>query len=1019
MDKYEYKLKLDEIKSLASEKNYEAAVEIVDSMNWRKVRNVNALVLAGEVYEHVKRYDESRDVLLMAYDRSPIGKKIIYRLAKIAIKTGNFDEAQDYYNEFVEIAPHDSLKYILRYRISQAKSEPYSAQIAILEELKEQEYTEEWAYELAHLYHVAGMADACVEACDELILWFGDGAFVEKALELKMLYQPLNPVQEEKYKNYRLKHGAMVEVKADEPIEVRADEALESGEIVPNTIQIPAIKTNTDRFNTQNLQEELAKSMQQIMEATEQETVSDTMDNIKKLAQDIPYLQDLVEESRLKEEELFEAEKVIEGSLQLNFREYLEEDSDGQISLYVPENAEPESQITGQMTIEDVLAEWEKTKKAAEAAMQEAEKRRLELSKTRALQEAGDIMDRLAEVMPHLESGDDAKEILEQASVEQTPESEKAARDAVAGMSQRLQKELNKLQSQPEEALVAHGAIAVAKAAAQADEAKKPVLTGVEQLALAAGKTLEPEVAAAVATGAAVAEAVATGADLAEIAAEPKAVAGSETLTAAMEAIEEAEDIDIEDIAVEDIEEFDLDDFEDDDEEDQEESEKEDAAVEKTPEEEPAENFRELELEPEHPLKQPTKRFPDLSDIISDGPFNPASQASALQAREEAAEPGNELLEGIVADAFDEWEQQKQELEDQELEEQEIKAQEDEELQAADTAEDTAAGVSQKQPESHQELTETAVSAEVPEVEDTAAYQKRVQREASLEKIAKNIPQILKKETVLEKEDRDFTEISEEQSITSLDEEQREVFTYFLAVTGMEQQICKILSNTGRCLKNGTGNKTGNILIQGIGGSGKTMLATGIIKCLQELTGKPNKKIGKITADALNHKDITALVQKIKGGCLIIEKAGELSRESAVKLSLLMENAAYDVLIIMEDSKEGLRQALAKDDGFSRKFTEKITIPYFTNDELVAFGRTYANESGYGIDEMGILALYRRISSIQKLDQATTLIEIKEIIDEAIGRVEKGGIKKVFGILTSKRYDENNYVILREKDLEG
>ena len=443
MDKYEYKLKLDEIETLAGEKNYAAAAEIADSINWRKVRNVNSLMLVGEVYQQTGRYEDSKELLLMAYDRSPIGKKIIYRLAEIAMEAKQFEEAQEYYDEFVEIAPHDTLKYVLRYRLSQAKGEPITSQIAILNELKEQEYTEEWAFELAYLYHQAGMTEKCIEACDELILWFGDGLYVEKALELKMLYQPLSPEQEEKYKQFRRKRDGM--------IEVRPDEYLESGEIINNTIKIPEVHVNADRFNTQNLQEELARGMQQIMEATEKETVHDTMDSIKKMVEEIPYLQPLLSDENAPAEPPlpleYETDEEIDGSLNLNFQEILEEEYDGQISLALPNGGTSEPQISGQMTIEDVLAEWEKTKRAAEAAMDDAKQRKLESAKKRALQETGDLMERLAAVLPQLDAGATTKDLVDQAYGEATPESVERATQAFADANERLQEEIDRLQA--------------------------------------------------------------------------------------------------------------------------------------------------------------------------------------------------------------------------------------------------------------------------------------------------------------------------------------------------------------------------------------------------------------------------------------------------------------------------------------------------------------------------------------------------------------------------------------------
>ena len=261
MDKYEYNLKLDQMKSLVAEKDYQAAAAIADTINWRKIKNVTALVRAGEIYENVGRYDTSKEILLMAYDRSPIGRTIIYRLARLAIKTANFDEAKEYYNEFVEIAPYDNLKYVLKYEINKAQGADYRTLIANLEAIKEQEFSEEWGYELAYTYHQAGMVEKCIETCDEIVLYFGDGVYVERALELKMLYQPLTKQQEAIYRQIRQQEENIVEVSP-------GDE-LESGEIVNEKVKIPPVKVSAERFNTQNLQEALQKSMEQIINATE------------------------------------------------------------------------------------------------------------------------------------------------------------------------------------------------------------------------------------------------------------------------------------------------------------------------------------------------------------------------------------------------------------------------------------------------------------------------------------------------------------------------------------------------------------------------------------------------------------------------------------------------------------------------------------------------------------------------------------------------------------------------------
>lgn len=879
MDKYEYRLKLDEMKSLAGEGNYEKAEEIADTINWKKVKNVNSLVLASEIYSNRERYEDSRDVLLMAYDRSPIGRMIIYRLAELAIRTHNFDEAKDYYDEFVEIAPHDNLKYVLRYKMSREQGENIAEQIKILEELKEQEYTEKWAYELAHLYHEAGMSDKCIDACDELVLWFGDGTYVEKALELKMLYQPLTSQQEEKYLTFQREESEREGI-----VKVYRDEDLASGEIVSETVQIPKVTMNTGIFNTVNLQEELAKSMQQIMDATEKETVSDTMDNIKKMVEDIPYLKMPEPEGDKKETGKYghiETDEEIDGSLKINFKELLEEDKDGQMSLNVPEQAMIERQITGQMSISDVLEEWEKTKRAAETALQEAEQRRLESAKARALKETEEIMERLKDVVPQLENDFTSnKKELENEYKNQENGGE-AAGKIVANMNQILQQQIDKLSRSTE--------------------------------------------------------------DLDEILKQKK---------------------------------------------------------------EETKESREQRLA--RKMVQPTKRIPSLEAFMKRTFF-----------RED------DLLEDDAEDEFEE----EPVVEDLNLEE------EPEETEVPVVEENTTqeeyvdeAGeydddkVYDGEIEYHEADDEYADSADYEEDEieyaDDEEYEDEYEEDEAYEEGEIEYADDEEYEAEYDEEEMDYGEDEPESSDIpeELSQEEEELFSYFMPVNGMKEQISEALSGAAKHLDENAG--FGHIMIQGIHGNGKTVLATSLVKVLQKRTGRPNGRIGKIEGKSLNEKDIAMLFRKIAGGCLIVEKAGDISRETAVRMGLCLETDESDILIILEDTKEGLKKALGRDEKFAKKFTEKIEIPIFTSDELVAFAKAYANESGYDIDDMATLALYNRISNIQRLDEPTNLIEVKEIVDEAIARAEKGGLKKIFSILTSRRYTEDDYIALREKDFD-
>lgn len=813
MDKYEYKLKLDEIKNLMAKKQYTEAAEIADSINWRKVRNVNALMKAGDIYAQIGRYDEAKEILLMAYDRSPIGRMIIYKLAEIAIKTKEFDEAQEYYDEFVEIAPHDNLKYILRYEMNKAKGAGLDVLIQILEELKEQEYTEKWAFELAYLYHQAGRSEECINACDELILWFGDGPYVEKALELKMLYQPLNRAQEDKYRQFKQRKDGIVEV--------RPEDYLESGEIIKEPVQIKPVTTNAEKFNTVNLQEELARSMQQIMNATEKEEVADTMQGIKKIVEEIPYLQ-LPQDEEAQKERFSDipTDEEIDGSLKINFQEMLGEDYDGQMRMVVPEKSALEAQITGQMSIQDILEEWEKTKRAAEKALQEAEQQKLESAKAKALAEAGDIMERLADVIPQLDAGLTSKELLEKEYLGKLPEEE--AGQLVANMNDILQQQID----------------SISQANAKIDEF------------LAAGVPGQNG------------EAAAGAADAMEIP-EGEGIAAAD-------------------------------------------------------EEEPAGTEEMTELSPEEEL--PEIALPD--DI--------AEEVAATEA-EEVSDAAEEVLPKI-----------------------------------------------QLEPEA--------------ETEDAKPEEK--------------LPEIAEP-------DSDEDNIGERKPITHLSKEQKAIFTYFVPVSGMEPQICQAMEGSIEHLEKGI--KGGNILIQGARGSGKTVLATALVKAIQNEIGKPGKRVGKIDAVSLNQKNIPELLKKVAGGCLIIEKIGGISRETAVKLSLALEADDTGILVIAEDTREGITKAMGRDESFARRFTEKITLPIFTSDELVSFAKSYAHELTYEIDEMAVLALYNRISNIQRLDRATTLTEVKEIVDEAIANSEKFSIKKVF---FSKKYKDDDYVILHEKDFE-
>ena len=881
MDKYEYNLKLDQIKALSAEEGYMSAAEIADSINWNKIKNVNTLVKIGEIYEKAERYQDARDILLMAYDRSPIGRMIIYRLAEVAIKMGDYGAATEYYDEFVEIAPHDDMKYVLRYAIKKGQGASFDELITILEEYKDEEYTEEWAYELAYLYHKAGKADKCIDACDELILWFGDGPYVERALELKMLYQPLTKAQEEKYRRFKAEKEKPAKIKDEaEVTEIGAMEMVKGGEIVHDDVTIPQITVNQEKFNTVNLQQEIAKGMQQIIEAKGKNEVADTMDTIKKIVEDIPYLKLEKEQEEYvqqpEETEHIATDEEIDGSLKLNFKELLGEDADGQMSMVMSEKTQLEHQITGQMSIHDVLEEWEKTRHAAEIALKEAEQQKLESAKARALQEAGDIMERLNDVIPKLDAGVTPKELLE------------------------------------EEYLKVPVDIIEQKAAVkEPEEEQKP-----DMQELYAEETVDE-----------VQESQEVPEDTIDEAQESQE-APEEAIDEVQESQEESEE------AIDEVQES--------------QEEPEEAAYEaKEPVGEPEDIIVAEESEKDEIFTQPTTMMPEITD---------------------------DMLNVDDDTSDDETSQEKE-------------------------------NVSEKRDFDH------VTSFIEQEIAKMTAKNPGLEKKLDMAKTRK-MPDISLPEDLDSEEDD--SKLKETKHIKELTSEQKAIFSYFIPVKGMEDQICKAYNAVLDHFNRKENASTGNLIIQGEQGCGKTMLATSFIKVLQKDGEQLTGKMGKIDAAVLNKKDVQQVVRKITGGCLIIERAGDIDRSIAAKLSFLMEHDITGTLYILEDTSKGIKKALSMDEGFASKFTEKISVPIFTNDELVLFAKSYSAELGYKIDEMAILALHNRISNIERIDQATTLTEVKDIIDEAIDREAHSGLKKAISILTAKRYTDDDRIVLKE-----
>lgn len=925
MDRNEYKAKIEEIRKLVHKNQTEDALELLREENWRKVPNVNILLQAGELFEACGDLQEAKDLLEIGHERSPIGRMIIFRLAILAVKMNNLEAAAEYYDEFVEIAPHDSLKYVIRYEINRAKGADNDTLISILEELKSHDFMEEWAYELAHLYHKSGIVDKCIDLCDEIILWFGDGPYVERALELKMLYHPLDKIQEDKYRQ--------IQQKKDGITEIYPGEEFGTSEILHKPILIPEVEVSADKYNTINLQAEIKKNIEEIMQATESAEIDENLEAIKGLVEDLPFLQIQDEEPRQNPKEQTEDEKKLDETLKMNFQEYLTEAHDGQVSFILPEDSgERETPIRGQVTIEEVMANWEKTRAAAKAALDEAEQMKFEQTKAKAISEATQIMDRLEEASPKLDAGMTPQELMKEEYLSKEPETSAEPESEDTGEKEAL-KENRTFQIPKIEAAGTVTGVGL----------EIPIVSAAEAGVI-------PEVKPSLEVSALHGEA--DGEPKEELSSwEPPKLENQNT-----EEQEEPQEMNTEEVLA-------------------------DAS--------------------EDEMEKATQIVADLNQMLQ-------SEIDRISTTEQESKEEEELPAlDISGEDFEEMQQMESTSEDEpEIKEPEDASEEEisqEELDSEMLLADSIAQLMEKdeeKPNENEELT--------PEqkAEEDAIYNGKT---IDLGRVAPDIS--LEKE--LERE-----VIEQEMPQFELTDNEKEIFSYFIPIVGMEKNLCQVLTGVRARLSGTNSVKTGNILIQGGKGSGKTTLATNIIKVLQEEMGKPSGNVGKIDGKRLNEKDIKQLFATVAGGCLIVENAGDINVESAVTLSLLMENDDTGMLVIFEDTKENIKRLMNTNGELAKKFTEKINIPVLTIDELVNFGKTYALELGYSIDELGILALYDKINISFRPDRPVYITGVKEIVDEAIDHAERGGIGGFFGRLGGKHYDDEGNLILQEKDFQ-
>lgn len=1001
MDKYEYRVKTEQMLEYAEEKQYKKAMEIADTIDWRRVKNPSMLNTVSEIYEYNGEFQKSRDILFVAYDRAPESRKVIYRLGLLALKINDTDEASDCYEEFVKVAPKDPNQYILKYKILKAQNAPYAEQISALEDFKKAEYVEKWAYELASLYHQAGMTAKCLEECDDLILWFSEGKYVYQAMELKMKYKPLTPLQQEKYDSRpgaKPKVNTLAAVKA-KAAQMKAEES-----------------TKADKEETEiKVKEEVKETVkEEVKEAPTQEAKTEEDQSVEATGKEKP------EETVKAEEKGSAITKVVAGA---TLEEALANLASGiKIEEEAMAQKEEELLLGGQMKIDEILQEWEEKQKVHADAIEEQKKKDEErIRKEREAAEKRREAERL-EIERKAAEAEAARKAAEEEAARKAAE-EEAARKAAEEEAARRAAEEEAARKAAEEAERKAELEAIAKMAA---EDRDPALDGktqrlpddilelVEQLeSRVAGTenaremeedlTEEDEMEEEIFGGAEDDFVGGEDAELPEI--------DEEYIQAEFEDTEYGmeDDFEEEEYDEEDFEEYDEADEDDFDEEEYEEADEDDFDEEEYEDVEDDENFEEYDDEDDF----------DEEEYEDDEDFEEYDDVEDEEDFEEYDE--DEFEEDEYEDTYEE-EFAEEEYEDDfedEFSEDDFEEFEDEEDEDDFEAEFDEADFAEEDFEEDEEDFDLDSFFAEEEPVKAADFEIEEPSEAEIQKrIKKSKGSGVPFDTGFVVTGRyDLSATSEIGLKAGLTEEQKKLFSYFVPVRGMSEQIVEVLDNDRRAQREGT-SKTGNLLVIGRKGSGKTVLAVDIVKAIQKQRNLKQGKVAIVTGESLNKKELSNIIQKLRGGAIIIEKAGKLNARTVKELSYLMEKKTGEMLFVLEDQRKPLERILTANPDFKRKFTSKLELPVFINDELVTFGQTYAKENGYKLDEMGILALYSRIDVMQREDHAVTVAEVKEIMDEAIAHSQKANVKHLARRVFGKSTDDSDRVILKEEDFK-
>ena len=903
MDKYEYRAKTEQMLAYAEQKSYQKAMSIADTIDWRKVKNTAMLSTVSEIYENAGELGKARDTLFIAYDKAPSSRKVVYRLGIISLKLGHFDEAADCYEEFVKLAPKDPNQYILRYKILKAQKAPVKEQIEALEDFKHSEYVEKWAYELARLYAEAGMTSECLDECDDLILWFSEGTYVYQAMELKMKYKPLTPLQQEKYDHRNDGIGRKDSSKRKPSFRKSKERPAPNPRIADKVRKDVHV---TDSIDLPDLPEPMTRT-----HASEPEAESQPKTRIRSTS---------------------DISTTISGA---SLSDALKAGVAVASGAVAPESASDDSQMTGKMKIEEILANWEATQrenaKILEKSQEEAEKEKALREKKKEEEEV------LGATKPIL--SDDIRKLMEQLENGEEPEiTDEDAEDFVDD-------EEDEATESPEDS---------SKEASDTDE-EDPEENDFEEIV----DSEEDDESDAVYD-------------------------------------EEAEYEDEDDSEYDDDEEYeDEDDSEYDDEEEYE-------------DEDNSEYDDEEEYEDEDDSEyDDDEEYEDEDD----------SEYDDDEEYEDEDEDDYQIDDELDEDHKEDFDFEKEstlDINDHDSDEDDgdfadLDSFEDEE--ELDSSDDYLDLEFDEKPAPEPEK-ETSKSAPTPDIDEVLEIE-----EPSEDEITERMGKF---DTGFVVQGRyDLSATSEIGLKLGLTEEQKQLFSYFVPIRGVSEQLVEILDNDKRCRNRYGTSRTGNILILGRKGSGKTVLAVDIVKAIQKQRRLKQGKVAIVTGDSLNKKDIGSIIDKLNGGALIIEKASKMNDRTIRELNDMMDEQTGELLFLLEDQKKPLERMFASHREFKRKFTSRLELPVFINDELVTFGQTYAKENGYRIDEMGILALYSRIDMMQREDHAVTVAEVKEIMDEAISHSQKANVKHLVKRVFGRSTDNSDHIILKEDDFKS